>query len=273
MDLHRFNPHDLKTTGQSLIGEVIILNRALIVGGCASPIAHYSALDLENTEERYVEGLSYVISAKQNLYVAAGPDSIAPSASERPIFFIYVSNTGKNAIDFGPSKISLVTNSGETLAAIAPEQLQREAKRRAAWARVGAGLQVAANNMNASNAGYEYGSATYSGTTNYSDGYGYGTANTYGTATYSGYNASAAAHAQAEANAQNEALIANTNANIEQMMSSAQYGALKRHTILAGEEYASRVTFEKIPGDTSSITLILDVAGETHELSWRYSIK
>ena len=119
-------------------------------------------------------------------------------------FRVYVvNNTGKQ-FNFGPENVTLKMADGTAVAMLTYQDLLKQEKRREAWQAIAAGFAAAGRNMQASQAGYNYGSASFSGNTYGTYGTTPYTANTYGTATYSGYNAGAAFAAQSVANEQNQ---------------------------------------------------------------------
>lgn len=119
-------------------------------------------------------------------------------------FRVYVVNNSGKPFNFGPESITVKMQDGTTIAMLTYQDLLKQEKRREAWQALAVGLAAASRNMQASQAGYSYGSATYSGNTYGSFGSTPYTANSYGTATYSGYNAGAAFAAQSVANEQNQ---------------------------------------------------------------------
>jgi len=117
-------------------------------------------------------------------------------------FRIYVLNAGDSPFNFGPENIRVKI--GEvSYAMLSYGDLLRKQKKREAWQAVAMGFAAAGRNMQASQAGYNYGTATYTGQTYGTVGATPYTANTFGTGTYSGYNAGAAFAAQSIADQQN----------------------------------------------------------------------
>ena len=119
-------------------------------------------------------------------------------------FRVYVMNNTGKPFNFGPENVTLKMADGTAVAMLTYQDLLKQEKRREAWQAIAAGFAAAGRNMQASQAGYNYGSASFSGNTYGSYGTTPYTANTYGTATYSGYNAGAAFAAQSSANEQNQ---------------------------------------------------------------------
>lgn len=119
-------------------------------------------------------------------------------------FRVYVVNNSGKPFNFGPESITVKMQDGTSIAMLTYQDLLKQEKRREAWQALAVGLAAAGRNIQASQAGYSYGSATYSGNTYGSLGSTPYTANSYGTATYSGYNAGAAYAAQSVANEQNQ---------------------------------------------------------------------
>lgn len=142
-------------------------------------------------------------------------DDVTPTSSVRILeprqqtpkqggFRVYVVNNSGKPFNFGPESITVKLQDGTSIAMLTYQDLLKQEKRREAWQALAVGLAAAGRNMQASQAGYSYGSATYTGNTYGSFGSTPYTANSYGTATYSGYNAGAAFAAQSVANEQNQ---------------------------------------------------------------------
>ncbi|MBH0113205.1 hypothetical protein I5E68_09630 [Novosphingobium sp. YJ-S2-02] len=119
-------------------------------------------------------------------------------------FRIYVLNSSDKPFNFGPENITVKMPDGTSVAMLTYQDLLKQQKRREAWQALAVGLAAAGRNMQANQAGYNYGSATYSGNSYGTFGTMPYTANSYGTATYSGYNAGTAFAAQSVANEQNQ---------------------------------------------------------------------
>lgn len=119
-------------------------------------------------------------------------------------FRIYVLNNSEKPFNFGPECITVKMPDGTSVAMLTYQDLLKQERRRAAWQALAVGLAAAGRNMQASQAGNSYGTATYSGNSYGTFGSTPYTANSFGTATYSGYNAGAAFAAQAIANEQNK---------------------------------------------------------------------
>lgn len=119
-------------------------------------------------------------------------------------FRIYVLNNSGKPFNFGPENITIKMSDGTAIAMLTYQDLLKQEKRREAWQALAVGLAAAGRNMQASQAGNSYGTATYSGNSYGTFGSTPYSANSFGTATYSGYNAGAAYAAQAIANEQNQ---------------------------------------------------------------------
>lgn len=119
-------------------------------------------------------------------------------------FRIYVLNNSGKPFNFGPESITVKMADGKSIAMLTYQDLLKQEKRRGAWQALAVGLAAAGRNMQASQAGNTYGTATYTGNSYGTFGSTPYTANSYGTATYSGYNAGTAFAAQSVANEQNQ---------------------------------------------------------------------
>jgi hypothetical protein len=119
-------------------------------------------------------------------------------------FRVYVLNKSGKPLNFGPECISIKMPDGTAVAMLTYQDLLKQERRRAAWQALAVGLASAGRNIQASQAGNTYGTATYSGTSSGTYGSTPYTANSFGTATFSGYNAGAALAAQSLADEQNQ---------------------------------------------------------------------
>jgi hypothetical protein len=253
------------------------------LGACAS-VGTYSSVDLPDTMEVYDAGVPIAVSERSQSAVVMAPDGATQDASDRPIFAIFVQNTGKSAFDIGPESVAARTGDGRALAVIPPSQLEREARRAAAWTEFGTEFAAGFNDARAANAGHEYGTATYQGTTTYqgtataygTGGYatatGTGTATSRGTATYSGYNAAAGAQARAAADAKNAALRADAAAQIAAFHAEAEYASFHRQSLPPGYEYLSRFTLETLPSNARRLEITVSLGADTHVFAWDYSV-
>lgn len=181
---------------------------------------------------------------------------------------VLILNAGPEAINFGPENVMIKLASGESVAMFSYQELLRKQKRREAWQALAAGLAAAGRNMQASQAGNSYGSATYSGNTFGNVGTTPYSATTFGTATYSGYNAGAAYAAQANANALNQQQF--------QAMQLQQAAArqdlsqvMKTTTVEPGQAFGGLMQYE-VPREVRSsksplpVTIEVTVGSEVH---------
>lgn len=119
-------------------------------------------------------------------------------------FRVYVVNNGQTPFNFGPESVTIKLRDGTSIAMLTYQDLLKQEQKRAAWQAFAVGLAAAGRNMQASQAGYSYGSTTYTGSTYGSFGSTPYAANSYGTATSMGYDAGVAFAAQSVANEQNK---------------------------------------------------------------------
>ena len=169
-----------------------------------------------------------------------------------------------------PSDTSVSVESGGTAMEIMTyADRMKEQKRQEMWAGIAAGMAAGANNIAASNAGYQHNYGTYSSTTNaYAHGpagSAYGTATTNGTYFGSSYNASAAFQAQQAANAQNQAIFDRQQANAAFARRSLADRALKANTLSPGEFVLGDVRFslpKRNKMAPSKLVITVDIAGE-----------
>lgn len=236
----------------------------------ASPASAASyVLDLKASGEqvsRFDDGREVLDnSAPQSTVRILEPLEAQPKQSGLAIFVL---NTGSAPFNFGPENITIKLSTGATVAMLSYQELLKQQKRREAWQAIGASLAAAGRNMQASQAGYSYGTATYSGNTYGSFGSTPFSANTFGTATYSGYNASAASAAQANANAINQQELqalqlrqAAARADLAQVM--------KTTTVQPGQVFGGTLQYVVPPAVRSSkapipVTLEVRVGDEVH---------
>lgn len=249
--------------------QVIAITCIAILAACATPMASYAPVSRVAGDVVYDKNVPITISALQTSRVIVQPPTGA-AANERPVFVLLVVNTSDAPITIGPENITATTNE-RPLEIISSEQLEREARREAFWINFGAGLQAAANSMNAANAGYTTTTGSYGGTVNaYSGGQ-----SAYGTysGTYVGtqYNAAAANQAQLAANAQNSQIFANAQSQANAVLANSQDGALHRQTIMPGGEYMTPVTIERLPRDAGQVNLRVTIGADVHEFVWNHS--
>jgi len=246
---------------------------AVLLCGCATAVTRYTVTAEDEPFSYYENGVPFIISEGENSRVAFGPAARAQNADERQLFFIEAINIGESRFNLGPDSITVTTDTGKVIPVLTPEKLQREANRQANWLEFSSAMQQISNSAAASNAGYSHGSASYAGRSSYYGSRSYGTATTYGTASYSGYNGAAAAQAHFAAQAENRAVRAEYTARISELLRTAQDGALETFTVRPKAKVSSLVLIEKIPDDAKTIRVEAHIAGESHTMSWNYSVE
>lgn len=241
------------------------------LSSCATPLANYTPMAAPLGAVAYEKNVPVTYSGAAGSLVAVSPPS-GSDATQRPVFWIAVTNTSPTPITIGPENISVRTNDGRLLDVIPPEQLMREAQRSAFMTRLAAGLEAASNSMQAANAGYSNSSGTYSGTASaYGSGGGYAYGRYSGSYVGTQYNAAAAAQAQIAANAQNAQIASEANAQANAVIAGAQDGALQRQTIAPGTQYVTPVTVGRLPGSTTGLVMTVTVGADVHEFQWGYA--
>ncbi len=252
---------------------VVPLVACVALASCATAVTRYSVAAEDEPYSYYEDGVPFIISEGETSRISFGPAFTAQDASDRQLFFVELANIGQSRFNFGPDNLKIITDSGETVAVLTPEKLQREANRQADWLALSSSLQQMSNGLAASNAGYSHGHANYSARTNFYGSRSYGSATTYGQASYSGYNGGAAAQAHFAAQSENRAIRAEYTAAISQLLKTAQDGALKNHTVRPREKISSLVMVEKIPSDATIIRVEATVGGEVHSMTWNYAVE
>lgn len=184
---------------------------------------------------------------------------------------LIVMNQSGTPFNFGAENVSASISDGTAVAIVTYDQLLKEEKKRQMWAAVAAGLAAAGNNMSANNAGYNSGTANYSGNSWGSVGTSSYSSQSSGTVSYSNYNAGQAYVVQSLANQQNQA-------NFQRMASlnSTRTEALKQNmrttTVDPGQVFGGSVMFELPKSARSSkasvpMTFVINAGGESHTFS------
>jgi hypothetical protein len=174
-----------------MIGRYAVATAAiLIVSVQANAKARLDLIANPEQVSRMESGLEVIDSDK-------GLSSVRIFESEervkkRGTMTILAFNAGEKPFNLGSENVSIETETGEPVAVIPFERLQKELKNKQMWAAIATGMAAASNSMAASNAGYSNGYVTAYGQ------------NGYSSATYNSYNAGAAYQAQAIANIQNQ---------------------------------------------------------------------
>jgi hypothetical protein len=181
---------------------------------------------------------------------------------------VLVMNHGEKPFDFGAESVSARLADGTSVPIITYERLMKEEKKHQMWAAIATGLGAAGNSMNAANAGYVSGSATYSGSTYGTFGSTPYSAHTSGTAYVTAYDPARAQVAQSIANQENQAnferLADRHAANIQ-----ALGGMLRTTTVDPGQMFGGSVMFELPTSVRRSkgpvpVTFFVNVGGEEH---------
>ncbi len=229
----------------------------------------------------YLSGAGAVLEKTKGAFVAVVP--IGQVESGRMGFSVVVQNTGKQPFNFGLENIHAVDGTNSPLRLFSREQLEKEARSKAAWSAVAVGLGVAGQAMQASQPTQTFYSGSHSSTTNYSgasnysvygaqtgylgsiQGSNYGTASTYGTSSgvATTYNpaATAAANAAIQANAMNQ--MTAINANKAASLSAAR-SVIATTTVFPQRWYEGVL----IVKTGKEINITVDAAGESHAASF-----
>ncbi len=219
----------------------------------------------EGQQVRYANGAAYLATQTSS---AALQIAYVPNDSKSALLFVGVTNLSQASFNFTETSITASSN-GTPLPVMSYRDRIAELKRQERWSSIGAAFAMAANNMNANNAGHESSYGTYSGTATAS---AYGpagtvraTANSTGTYYGSNYNATAAEMAKENANAQNQALAQQQQANIDYAHKSLEDRALKANTIDPSQSLAGDVKFSLPKRDKSKpaeFSAVVDLAGQ-----------
>ncbi len=190
------------------------------------------------------------------------------SVKKRGKIQLIVLNRGQQPFNVGPENVSAKLADGTPVSIIPYERLLKEEKNRKMWRSIGAGLSAMSNSMNANQAGFVSGTATYSGSTFGSVGGTPFGSTTFGTATVSGYDQGRANVAQAIADQQNDQIFANL-AQQNAAGQDALQGNVRTTTVDPEAIFDGEVVFELPKASRSAktdqqVTFIVTVGGEEH---------
>lgn len=181
--------------------------------------------------------------------------------SERATLQVIAMNGDEKPFNFGTENVTASLPVGEVIPVLTVSDLQREERRRRAWAAFAAGLAAANNSMEAANAGQSHSYVSFSNNT-------YG--GTWGTVTT--YNAGQAYVAQLLADQQNAQIFANlADENAARLQEIKK--VIATTTIAPGGAYGGLLHFD-IPRKIRSqakkapvrIQLSFQAAGDTHQI-------
>lgn len=229
----------------------------------------FEPLPVDGQKIEYQDGEAFLIATNQGASVMV---SYVARDKKSAWIKVGVYNASPESFNVADTSIS-VTAKGLPLDVMTYADRIKEQRRMENWGAVAAGLNAAANNMNASNAGYQQHTGTYSGTTNaYGSNGGYGTATTRGTYYGSTYDAGAAQRAQLAANEQNQKIFDRQKANADYARQDIESRALKANTLSPGEFVMGDVRFSLPKRDKqfpAEILVVVDVAGEPIQIIFR----
>ena len=129
--------------------------------------------------------------------------------SERATLQVIAMNGDEKPFNFGTENVTASLPAGEAIHVLTVGELQREERRRQAWAAIAAGLAAAGNSMQAANAGYNNSYGSYNTNTYGQVGSTPFYGNSYTSGSVTTYNAGQAYVAQSLANQQNAQMFAN----------------------------------------------------------------
>lgn len=178
-----------------------------------------------NQQTMMRDGQPALVSRQKSSVVLVRPASRQLQANGRPVFIVGINNLGKAPVDFRVGQVDVNQKVGGQefpMQVVTYEMLAQEEKSRQVAAAILVGVAGAANNYNASRAGY--GSYTTSRG-------GHGTF----------YSPTAAAIAQGNAAAQNEAMFTATIEQGQQNMAQLEQSVIKDNTLLPGEWYGGQL--------------------------------
>lgn len=194
---------------------------------------------------------------------------VAPEepVKKRGTLQVMVFNSSQAPFDIGSESVSARLADGTAVPIISPQELQHEAKHRAMWRGIAAGLAAAGNGMSTATSGWSNSNVSYSGNT-----YGsYGSTYTSGTALVSTYNPAQAQAAQSLANLENQQTFDRMSA-----VNSSEREALKANlqttTVDPGTMAGGVVTFE-LPSaardakGTIVVNFLIHAGAEEHVIS------
>jgi hypothetical protein len=238
---------------------------ALFVGSASAADRSFGPVANDGQVIEYEDGESFLVERTGRAVVMV---SFVPRDKKSAWVKVGVKNLSDATFNIADTSVS-VASGGTALEVMTYADRMKEQKRQQMWAGVAAGLAAGANNIAASNAGYQHNYGTYSGTTNaYARGpagSAYGTATTNGSYFGSSYNASAAFQAQQTANAQNQAIFDRQQANPVFAQRDLQDRALKANTLSPGEFVLGDVRFSlprRNKEEPSELVITIDIAGE-----------
>jgi hypothetical protein len=183
-------------------------------------------------------------------------------------FLVLVANNSDRPLNFGPESIVIRLADGSAVAMFTYDDLMRQQKRREGRQRFAMALSAAGRSMQANQAGYNYGTTTYSGSASGSVGTTPFRAQTYGTGTYSGYNASAATAARLAADAQTQRDVEAMRRN-QATQRAAATSVMKMTTVDPGGAFGGIVQFRvsaamKPRKKTVRVTIEVMAGNEVH---------
>ncbi len=220
-------------------------------------------------DSRMVAGIQSVDNHGQSASVRLIPHEGA--ISKRGKVQLVVINRGKQPFNIGSENVTAKLADGTPVAIIPYERLAKEEKNRKTWRSIAAGLSAMGNSMNANQAGFVSGTATYSGSTVGRIGGIGGTpfsSNTLGTATISGYDEGRAVAARAIAEQQNEQVFANLAqrnvAGQEALQTNMRTTTVDPEAVFDGEVVFELPKASRSLKTNQPITFVVDVGGEEH---------
>ena len=190
-----------------------------------------------NQAHRMFDGIAAIESAAPGSKIRI----IAPEepVKKRGVLQFMVFNGSAAPFDIGSENITAQLSDGTPVPIISAQELQHEAKHRAMWRGIAAGLAAAGNGMSAASSGWSNSTVNYTG-----NSYGtYGSSYSSGTALVSTYNPAQAQAAQSLANIENQQTFDRMNfAN--QSEREALRANLQTTTVDPGGTAGGLVTFE-----------------------------
>lgn len=206
------------------------------------------------------DGNPALVSKRKDSIVIVRPAARQFQIGGRPVFVVGIYNRSARPLNFRVADLSVTqtVNGGEArLKVITYEELVQEEKTRQTFRAIGAGLAMAGNSMQASQAGYYNANSTV-----------YTPRGTYQVTT-TGYSPTAAAIAQSNANAANAELVEATVAHGQANMANLERGVIKDDTLMPGEWYGGQVQIQPLiseGGATKYYKLAVLVGSDRHEI-------
>lgn len=188
---------------------------------------------------------------------------------------VLVLNAGDGPFNFGPENVSLRFGDGATFAMLNYAELMRRQQNREKRQRFAMALAAAGRSMSAGQAGYTYGTASYSGHTNGTFGSTPYRATTFGTGTYSAYDPAKAQVATAVANEQNRRAIAEMQAR--QNRERAMIGQIMQTTTVQPSDVFGGIVQFDIPKPAKSgnrpvpVTLEVRIGDQLHSFQGTFT--